>query len=156
MLQSKYDTHLSGLSFWAHLVSVCLQVDNEGWLLKSWKQDSFSPTSKSSLKRQTATTHLKVQHQPLIGQDAKQNGTPQGEEVKGATFPSQTNGSNNQPYAQTKLVPLPYSNLQTQRNMTLTLPSKVCWIMLLGWIFYNRGLSNWFKFREGTRWSIEN
>ncbi|XP_056269591.1 LIM domain only protein 7-like isoform X2 [Pseudoliparis swirei] len=100
-------------------------VDNEGWLLKSWKQDSFSPTSKSSLKRQTATTHLKVQHQPLIGQDAKQNGTPQGEEVKGATFPSQTNGSNNQPYAQTKLVPLPYSNLQTQRNMTLTLPSKV-------------------------------
>ncbi|XP_068430443.1 LIM domain only protein 7-like [Clinocottus analis] len=98
--------------------------NNEDRLLKSGKRESFSPTTKSSLKRQTATTHLKGQHQASIGQkEAKQKGTEQREELKGATLSSQTNGYNHQPYSQTKLVPRPYSNLQTHRSKSLTLSS---------------------------------
>ncbi|XP_034385234.1 LIM domain only protein 7-like isoform X3 [Cyclopterus lumpus] len=110
------------------LPRLCNVDDNEGRLLKSGKRESFSPTSKSSLKRQTAMTHLKGQQQASIRQDAnqaKQNGTVQVEEVKSATFSSQTDGDNYQPYSQTRLVPRPYSNLQTQRIKGSILPSKV-------------------------------
>ncbi|XP_063737822.1 LIM domain only protein 7b isoform X3 [Eleginops maclovinus] len=103
---------------------------NQGLLIDSEKAESISPTTKSSLKRQTATTHLKVQH-VSIGQkkpnQAQQSGTEQmEEEVKGATLSSQTFqtvGYHHQPYTQTKLVPQPHSNLQTQRNTGSSLPS---------------------------------
>ncbi|XP_054468375.1 LIM domain only protein 7-like isoform X2 [Anoplopoma fimbria] len=106
------------------LPRLCNVDNNEGRLLKNEKEESFSPSNKSSLKRQTATAHLKGQHQASIRQkeanQAKQNDT---EEVKGATLSSRTNGYNYQPYTQTKLVLRPQSNLQNSHNKGSTLPS---------------------------------
>ncbi|XP_037311396.2 LIM domain only protein 7b isoform X7 [Pungitius pungitius] len=101
--------------------------DNEGRLLKSEKEEPFSPTTKSSLKRQNATAHLKGQHpasiKPEEANQAKQSGTAQTGEVKGATLSSKTNAYNYQPYSQTKLVPRPYANPQSHPTKGLTLPS---------------------------------
>lgn len=131
--------------FLSHLVFIHLQVDNnQGLLLKSEKEESLSPPTESSLKRQTATAHLKGQYQASIGQQnanqAKQDVTEQGEKVKGATLSSQTsiqtNGYHHQPYTQTKPLPQPYSTLQAHHNKQATLPSnasidrpKVCCII---------------------------
>ncbi|XP_068587088.1 LIM domain only protein 7b isoform X2 [Cebidichthys violaceus] len=108
------------------LPRLCNVDKNEGRLLKSEKEESFSPTTKSSLKRQNASAHLKGQHQASIRQkeanQAKQNSTEQREEAKCVAFSSQTNGYNYQPYSQTKMVPRPYSNLQTHHNKSSTLP----------------------------------
>ncbi|XP_075934069.1 LIM domain only protein 7b [Anarhichas minor] len=108
------------------LPRLCNVDKNEGRLLNSEKEESFSPTTKSSLKRQNATAHLKGQHQASITQkeanQVKQNGTEQREAVKGVTFSSQTNGYNYQPCSQTKMVPRPYSNPQTHHNKSSTLP----------------------------------
>ncbi|XP_031702491.1 LIM domain only protein 7b isoform X2 [Anarrhichthys ocellatus] len=108
------------------LPRLCNVDKNEGQLLNSEKEESFSPTTKSSLKRQNATAHLKGQHQASIAQkeanQVKQNVTEQREAVKGVTFSSQTNGYNYQPCSQTKMVPRPYSNPQTHRNKSSTLP----------------------------------
>ncbi|KAL6112953.1 uncharacterized protein ACO6RY_11342 [Pungitius sinensis] len=101
--------------------------DNEGRLLKSEKEEPFSPTTKSSLKRQNATAHLKGQHpasiRPKEANQAKQSGTAQTGEVKGATLSRKTNAYNYQPYSQTKLVPRPYANPQNHPTKGLTLPS---------------------------------
>ncbi|KAM6950209.1 LOW QUALITY PROTEIN: LIM domain only protein 7-like [Lycodopsis pacificus] len=108
------------------LPRLCNVDKNEGRLLKSEKEESFSPTTKSSLKRQNATAHLKGQHQASVRQkeanQVKQNGTEQREAVKGVTFSSQTKGYNYQPRSQTKMVPRPYSNPQTRHNKSSTLP----------------------------------
>lgn len=129
----------SVLSSSAHLLFVHLQVDNnQGLLLKSEKEESLSPPIESSLKRQTASTHLKGQHQPLIthrkGFQAKQHGAEQREEVKGVTLSSQSNGYHHQPYSQTQLQP--YSNPQAQHNQRSTFSTnasidhtKVCCII---------------------------
>ncbi|XP_029284354.1 LIM domain only protein 7b isoform X2 [Cottoperca gobio] len=113
------------------LPRLCKVENNQSLQLESEKVESISPTTKSSLKRQTATTYLKVQHhasiRPKKAIEAKQNGTEQGEEVKGATLSSQTsfqtNGYHHQTYTQTQLVPQPYSNLQTQHDKSSTLRS---------------------------------
>ncbi|KAM8895269.1 LIM domain only protein 7-like isoform 1-T1 [Spinachia spinachia] len=101
--------------------------DNEGWRLKSEKEEPFSPTTKSSLKRQNATAHLTGQHpasiRPKEANQVKQSGTVQKGEVKGATLSSKTNAYNYQPYSQTKLVPRPYTNAQSHLTKGLTLPS---------------------------------
>ncbi|XP_070765202.1 LIM domain only protein 7b [Enoplosus armatus] len=109
------------------LPRLCNVDNNQGVLLKSEKEESLSPPPESSLKRQTATAHLKGPYQASIGQkkanQAKQNGTEQGEEVK-ATLSSQTsfqtNGYHHQPYTQTQQ---PYSNLPAHHNKSSTLPS---------------------------------
>ncbi|XP_040022294.2 LIM domain only protein 7 isoform X2 [Gasterosteus aculeatus] len=104
-------------------------VDNnsEGRLLKSEKEETFSPTAKSSLKRQNATAHLKGQHpasiRPKEANQAKQSGTAQTGEVKGATLSSKTDAYNSQPYSQTKLAPRPYTNPQSRATKGLTRPS---------------------------------
>uniref|UniRef100_A0AAQ4PPX1 PDZ domain-containing protein n=1 Tax=Gasterosteus aculeatus aculeatus TaxID=481459 RepID=A0AAQ4PPX1_GASAC len=104
-------------------------VDNnsEGLLLKSAKEETFSPTAKSSLKRQNATAHLKGQHpasiRPKEANQAKQSGTAQTGEVKGATLSSKTDAYNSQPYSQTKLAPRPYTNPQIRATKGLTRPS---------------------------------
>ncbi|XP_078103045.1 LIM domain only protein 7-like isoform X2 [Sander vitreus] len=99
-------------------------VDNQGLLLKNEQEESLSPTTKSSLKRQTATD---LKGQQKKANQAKQNGTEQGEKVQGATVSRptafQTDGYHRQPYTQTQLLPQPYSNLQTHHNKSLTLPS---------------------------------
>lgn len=129
--------------FWAHLVFVNLQVDNQGLLLKSEQEESLSPTTKSSLKRQTVTD---LKGQQKKANQAKQNVTEQGEKVQGASVSRptafQTDGYHHQPYTQTQLLPQPYSNLQTHHNKSLTLPSdasidlpKVCWIIFQHTVF---------------------
>ncbi|XP_019117106.2 LIM domain only protein 7b isoform X5 [Larimichthys crocea] len=104
------------------LPRLCNVDNNQGLLLKSEKEESLSPPIESSLKRQTASTHLKGQHQPLIthrkGFQAKQHGAEQREEVKGVTLSSQSNGYHHQPYSQTQLQP--YSNPQAQHNQRST------------------------------------
>ncbi|XP_045888393.1 LIM domain only protein 7b isoform X6 [Micropterus dolomieu] len=85
------------------LPRLCNVDDNQGLLLKSDKEESLSPFPES-----------------------KQNGTEQGEEVKGATLSSQTslqiNGCH-QPYTQTQLLPQPYSNQQAHHNKSSTFTS---------------------------------
>ncbi|XP_035855382.1 LIM domain only protein 7-like isoform X8 [Sander lucioperca] len=99
-------------------------VDNQGLLLKSEQEESLSPTTKSSLKRQTVTD---LKGQQKKANQAKQNVTEQGEKVQGASVSRptafQTDGYHHQPYTQTQLLPQPYSNLQTHHNKSLTLPS---------------------------------
>lgn len=139
----------SVLSLWARLVFVNLQVDNnsEGRLLKSEKEETFSPTAKSSLKRQNATAHLKGQHpasiRPKEANQAKQSGTAQTGEVKGATLSSKTDAYNSQPYSQTKLAPRPYTNPQSRATKGFTRPSnasndhtKVCQIIFRHTAFF--------------------
>ncbi|XP_049454169.1 LIM domain only protein 7b isoform X4 [Epinephelus fuscoguttatus] len=114
------------------LPRLCNVDNNQGVLLKSEIEESLSPATKSSLKRQTATAHLETPHQASLthrqAHQVKQNGTEQGEEVKAATLSSQisfqTNGYHHQPYTQTQLLPQPYSNQQTHYNKSSTLPSK--------------------------------
>ncbi|KAI3377558.1 hypothetical protein L3Q82_008726 [Scortum barcoo] len=105
-------------------------VDNQGLLLKSEREESLSPPADSSLKRQTATIHLKGRRQASVGpqnaNQAKQNGAEQGEEVKGAA-PSgqtsiQTNGYHYQPYTQTQTLPQPYSTQQAHPKKQSTFP----------------------------------
>ncbi|XP_038557141.1 LIM domain only protein 7b isoform X5 [Micropterus salmoides] len=85
------------------LPRLCNVDDNQGLLLKSDKEESLSPFPES-----------------------KQNGTEQGEEVKGGTLSSQTslqiNGCH-QPYTQTQLLPQPYSNQQAHHNKSSTFTS---------------------------------
>ncbi|TKS70279.1 LIM domain only protein 7 [Collichthys lucidus] len=104
------------------LPRLCNVDNNQGLLLKSEKEESLSQPIESSLKRQTASTHLTGQHQPLIthrkGFQAKQHGAEQREEVKGVTLSSQTNGYHHQPYSQTQLQP--YSNPQAHHNNSST------------------------------------
>ncbi|XP_033972326.1 LIM domain only protein 7b isoform X3 [Trematomus bernacchii] len=105
--------------------------NNQGLLMDSEKEESLSPTNKSSLKRQTATTHLKVQHVTVRqkkANQAQQSGPEQEEEeVKGATLSSQSSfqtiGYHHQQNTQTQLVPQPHSSLQTQNNTGSTLQS---------------------------------
>ncbi|KAJ4947558.1 hypothetical protein JOQ06_009593 [Pogonophryne albipinna] len=105
--------------------------NNQGLLMDSEKEESLSPTNKSSLKRQTATTHLKVQHVTVRqkkANQAQQSGPEQVEEVlKGATLSSQSSfqtiGYHHQQNTQTQLVPQPHSSLQTQNNTGSTLQS---------------------------------
>ncbi|XP_070692261.1 LIM domain only protein 7b [Pempheris klunzingeri] len=113
------------------LPRLCTVDNNQGLLLKSEKEESLCPPRESSLKRQTATVHLKGQHQASIreteeGDVAERSGTEQREEVKGATLPSQTsfqiNGYHHQLYAPTQLLPQPYSSLQAHSKSS-TLPS---------------------------------
>ncbi|XP_078031119.1 LIM domain only protein 7 isoform X8 [Epinephelus lanceolatus] len=114
------------------LPRLCNVDNNQGVLLKNEKEESLSPATKSSLKRQTATAHLETPHQASLthrqAHQVKQNGTEQGEEVKAATLSSQisfqTNGYHHQPYTQNQLLPQPYSNQQTHYNKSSTLPSK--------------------------------
>ncbi|XP_035508239.1 LIM domain only protein 7b isoform X2 [Morone saxatilis] len=102
--------------------------DNQGLLLKSEKEESLSTPTESSLKRQTATAHLKGQYQASVRQkkanqaEPKQNGTEQREEVKGATLSTQTNGYHHQSHTQAQLRRQPYSNLQTHHNKSSSLP----------------------------------
>ncbi|XP_037610238.1 LIM domain only protein 7b isoform X3 [Sebastes umbrosus] len=113
------------------LPRLCNVDDNQGLLMKNEKEESVSPTTKSSLKRQTATAYLTGQQPASIrlekADQARQNGTEQREEVKCATLSSQTsfqtNGYHHQPYTHTQLLPQPYSNPQTHHNKSLTLPS---------------------------------
>ncbi|XP_044049697.1 LIM domain only protein 7b isoform X3 [Siniperca chuatsi] len=115
------------------LPRLCNVDNNQGLLLKSEKEESLSPPPESSLKRQTASAHLKGQYQASTTQKKankeKQNGTEQGEEVKGATLSSQTSfqitGYHHQPYNQTQLLPQPCSNLQAHHNISSSLPSNV-------------------------------
>ncbi|KAI4831168.1 hypothetical protein KUCAC02_002763 [Chaenocephalus aceratus] len=106
--------------------------NNQGLLIDSEKEESLSPTNKSSLKRQTATTHLKVQHVTVRqkkANQAQQSGPEQveEEELKGATLSSQSSfqtiGNHHQQNTQTQLVPQPHSSLQTQNNTGSTLQS---------------------------------
>ncbi|XP_033965825.1 LIM domain only protein 7-like isoform X5 [Pseudochaenichthys georgianus] len=105
--------------------------NNQGLLMDSEKEESLSPTNKSSLKRQTATTHLKVQHVTVRqkkANQAQQSGPEQvEEELKGATLSSQSSfqaiGNHHQQNTQTQLVPQPHSSLQTQNNTGSTLQS---------------------------------
>ncbi|KAK5915475.1 hypothetical protein CesoFtcFv8_001061 [Champsocephalus esox] len=98
--------------------------NNQSLLMDSEKEESLSPTNKSSLKRQTATTHLKVQHVAVRqkkANQAQQSGPEQvEEELKGATLSSQSSfqtiGYHHQQNIQTQLVPQPHSSLQTQNN----------------------------------------
>ncbi|XP_049909764.1 LIM domain only protein 7-like isoform X3 [Epinephelus moara] len=114
------------------LPRLCNVDNNQGVLLKDEKEESLSPATKSSLKRQTATAHLETPHQASLthrqAHQVKQNGTEQGEEVKAATLSSQIsfqpNGYHHQPYTQTQLLPQPYSNQQTHYNKSSTLPSE--------------------------------
>uniref|UniRef100_A0A8C4IDX0 LIM domain only protein 7 n=1 Tax=Dicentrarchus labrax TaxID=13489 RepID=A0A8C4IDX0_DICLA len=102
--------------------------DNQGLLLKSEKEESLSTPTESSLKRQTATAHLKGQYQASVRQqkanqaEPKQNGTEQREEVKGATLFTQTNGYHHQSHTQAQLLRQPYSNLQAHHNKSSSLP----------------------------------
>ncbi|XP_059214285.1 LIM domain only protein 7b [Centropristis striata] len=96
------------------LPRLCSVDNNQGVLLTSERGESISPTTKSLLKRQTATAHLTVQHH---------NGPEQADEVKGGALPRQTNGYHHQPVTHTPLLPQPYSNLQTHHNKSSTLPS---------------------------------
>ncbi|KAM9366993.1 LIM domain only protein 7-like [Symphorus nematophorus] len=113
------------------LPRLCNVDTNQGLMLTSEKEESLSPPKESSLKRQTAATQLMGEHQasirPVKANMVKQNGTEQVEEVKGATLSSQTsfqtNGYHHQPYAQTQLLPQPYSNPQAHHNESSTLPS---------------------------------
>uniref|UniRef100_A0A3Q1H541 PDZ domain-containing protein n=1 Tax=Acanthochromis polyacanthus TaxID=80966 RepID=A0A3Q1H541_9TELE len=111
------------------LPRLCSVDDNQGVLLNSEKEDSLSPT-KSSLTRQTATTHLKGQNQASVTLEkvsqAKQNATEQGKEVNSASLPSRAyfhnNGCSHLP--STQILPQPYSNLHTShRNKNATPPS---------------------------------
>ncbi|KAF3832764.1 hypothetical protein F7725_026429 [Dissostichus mawsoni] len=103
--------------------------NNQGLLMDSEKEESLSPTNKSSLKRQTATTHLKVQHVTVRQKKANQaqQSGPEQVEVKGATLSSQSSfqtiGYHHQQNTQTQLVPQPHSSLQTQNNTGSTLQS---------------------------------
>ncbi|XP_040894523.1 LIM domain only protein 7-like isoform X2 [Toxotes jaculatrix] len=114
------------------LPRLCNVDDSQGLLLNSKKEECLSPPTKSLLKRQTATGHLRGQYQASIRQkkanQAQQHGTEQGEEGKGASLFSQTslqtNGYHHQPYTQTQFLPQPYSNLQSHHhNKSSTLSS---------------------------------
>ncbi|KAM8762469.1 LIM domain only protein 7-like isoform 6-T10 [Acanthopagrus schlegelii] len=104
------------------LPRLCNVDDNQGLLLKSEKETSLSPPPiEPLLKRQTATAHLRGQYQASIKQkkanQVKQNGAEQAEEVKGATFSSQTSLQTNGhhlPSTQTQLLPQPYSAPQAR------------------------------------------
>ncbi|XP_070826282.1 LIM domain only protein 7b [Chaetodon trifascialis] len=107
--------------------------NNQGLLLNNEKEEALSPSTESSLNRQTATGYLKGQYQASVrqkkkGQQAKLNGTEQTEEVvKGTTLSSQTshqtNGYHLQPSTHTQPLPQPYSNPQANYNKGSTLPS---------------------------------
>ncbi|KAK1890691.1 LIM domain only protein 7 [Dissostichus eleginoides] len=103
--------------------------NNQGLLMDSEKEEALSPTNKSSLKRQTATTHLKVQHVTVRQKKANQaqQSGPEQVEVKGATLSSQSSfqtiGYHHQQNTQTQLVQQPHSSLQTQNNTGSTLQS---------------------------------
>nr|XP_046246140.1 LIM domain only protein 7b isoform X10 [Scatophagus argus] len=98
------------------LPRLCNVDNNQGLLLKREKDESLSPPTKSSLRRQTATAHL-----------AEQNGIEQAEEVKGATLSNetsfQTNGYHSQPRTQSQLLPQHYANLPAHHSESSTLPS---------------------------------
>ncbi|XP_030582328.1 LIM domain only protein 7b isoform X2 [Archocentrus centrarchus] len=99
--------------------------DNHGLLLNSEKEDS---SSSPSLKRQTATAQLRGQYQASVGESngnqGKQNGAGQGEEVNSPNLSSQTSfqtsGYSNRPSIQSQILPQPYSNLQSRQNKGLT------------------------------------
>ncbi|KAM7015622.1 LIM domain only protein 7-like isoform 4-T4 [Tautogolabrus adspersus] len=107
--------------------------NNQGLLLKCEKEEYPPLPAESSLKRQTATIHLKSPFQAAILQkkekQGQQNGTDQGEEVKGATLSRQTSfqapGYHHRPSSQTLLLPQPYLKLQTHHNKNSTLHSYV-------------------------------
>ncbi|XP_073321320.1 LIM domain only protein 7b isoform X4 [Pagrus major] len=113
------------------LPRLCNVDNNQGLLLKSEKEKSLSPPPiEPLLKRQTATAHLRGQYQASIRQkkanQAKQNGAEQAEEVKGATFSSQTSFQTNgyhQPSTQTQLLLQPYSAPQARHIKGSSLPS---------------------------------
>ncbi|XP_060892154.1 LIM domain only protein 7b isoform X3 [Labrus mixtus] len=105
--------------------------NNQGLQLKCEKEEYPHVPAESSLKRQTATIHLKSPFQAAIllkkEKQGQQNGTDQGEEVKGVTLSSQTSfqahGYHHQPSSQNLLLPQPYSNLQAHHNKNSTLPT---------------------------------
>ncbi|XP_030271174.1 LIM domain only protein 7-like isoform X2 [Sparus aurata] len=113
------------------LPRLCNVDNNQGLLLKSEKETSLSsPPIEPLLKRQTASAHLRGQYQASIRQkkasQAKQDGAEQAEEVKGATFSSQTSFQTNghhQPSTQTQLLPQPYSAPQARHIKGSILPS---------------------------------
>uniref|UniRef100_A0A4W6CF75 PDZ domain-containing protein n=1 Tax=Lates calcarifer TaxID=8187 RepID=A0A4W6CF75_LATCA len=111
------------------LQRLCNVDDNQGLLLNTQKEEFPSSPTESFLKRQTATGHLRGQYQASVKQkkanQAKQKGTEQREEGKGACLSSQTSFQTNgqhQPFTQTQLLPQPYSNLQSHHNKSLSLP----------------------------------
>ncbi|KAM3877065.1 LIM domain only protein 7b [Diretmus argenteus] len=104
-------------------------VDDNKSLVYHEEDGSLQPT-RPTLSRQFATTQLRVQHQASIkqnsgNQDAKDNGETQREEGRHASRSFQTNGHHNLPYAQTQLLPQPYSSLQSHPNKSMTLPSNL-------------------------------
>ncbi|XP_034535657.1 LIM domain only protein 7b isoform X2 [Notolabrus celidotus] len=109
------------------LPRLCNVESNQGLLLKCEKEEYLSPPAESSLKRQTATAHLKGQFQTAISPrketHTQQNGKDQGEEGKGATYRSQksfqSNSYHHQLSSQTQLLPQPYSK-HNKRSSTLT------------------------------------
>ncbi|XP_020508508.2 LIM domain only protein 7 isoform X8 [Labrus bergylta] len=104
-------------------------VDNNQGLQLKCETEEYP--AESSLKRQTATIHLKSPFQAAIllkkEKQGQQNGKDQGEEVKGVTLSSQTSfqahGYHHQPSSQNLLLPQPYSNLQAHHNKNSTLPT---------------------------------
>ncbi|CAJ1049839.1 LIM domain only protein 7b isoform X2 [Xyrichtys novacula] len=105
------------------LPRLCNVDNNQGLLLKCEKEEYLSPPAESSLKRQTASAHLKGQLQTAITErketQVKPDGKDQGTGVKGAALPNQipqTNGYHHQTSSQTKLL----SNLQAHHNKSST------------------------------------
>uniref|UniRef100_A0A8D3CZM8 PDZ domain-containing protein n=1 Tax=Scophthalmus maximus TaxID=52904 RepID=A0A8D3CZM8_SCOMX len=113
------------------LPRLCSVDDDHGLLLNREKDTILSPPAKSSLKRQTAASHLRGQYEASLRQkkanQAKQNGTEQAEVGKGPRLSSQTsfktNGYHHKPYTQTQILQKPYSKPQPHRDKSLTLPS---------------------------------
>ncbi|XP_074522716.1 LIM domain only protein 7b isoform X3 [Halichoeres trimaculatus] len=100
-------------------------VDNNGSLLMKCEKEEYpSPPAESSLKRQTATAHLKGPFQTAITQrketHLQQNGKAHGEEVKGVTLLSQKSfqtSSYHQLSSQTQQLPQPFSNPNRSSNL---------------------------------------
>ncbi|KAF7654775.1 hypothetical protein LDENG_00064770 [Lucifuga dentata] len=101
--------------------------DSQSLLLNSERDGSLQPT-KSTLKREVATSQMRSQFQPSVRQkanQAKENETEQREEGKCVNFSSQTNGYYHEPCPETQLLPQSYSILQPNHSKNLTLAPSV-------------------------------
>ncbi|XP_035019362.2 LIM domain only protein 7-like isoform X2 [Hippoglossus stenolepis] len=108
-------------------------VDGNGLQLNSEKEKCLSPPTKSSLKRQTAASHLRTSLRLKKPSQMKQSGTDQvvveeEEEGAGGSIVStqsslKTNGFHHQPCTQTQPLPQPNSTLQAQHYNSSTLPT---------------------------------
>ncbi|XP_062237783.1 LIM domain only protein 7b isoform X2 [Platichthys flesus] len=103
-------------------------VDGSGLQLNSEKEKCLYPPTKSSLKRQTAASHLRTSLRLKKTSQVKQSGSDQVVVEGGAGGSSlstqsslKTNGFHHQPCTQTQ--PLPHSTLQAQHYNSATLPT---------------------------------